>query len=125
MTKVKIYIASPYTNGNQEENTKLQIKAGYELLELGYYPYLPLLTHYIQVSYPTYKYDWLKLDFAYLEMCDVVIRLRPKDKKGVEIPSPGADEETKFAKENGIPFFSFDTVEDMVKFLTDNPFETE
>jgi hypothetical protein len=125
MTKVKVYLASPYTNGNQEENTKLQIKAGYELLELGYYPYLPLLTHYIQVSYPTYKYDWLDLDFAYLEVCDVLIRLRPKDKNDLEIPSPGADKEIKFAEENKIPIFNFETVEEMIEYLTKNPFETE
>ena len=37
-TKIKVYIASPYTLGDVAVNVKNQIDAANELLELGYLP---------------------------------------------------------------------------------------
>jgi hypothetical protein len=42
----RIYIASPFTIGNPDTNVRRQIDAGEELINAGFYPYLPLLSHY-------------------------------------------------------------------------------
>jgi hypothetical protein len=117
---VKIYIGSPYTIGDKEENVRLQIDAAEELLIRGYAPYVPLLTHFQEIIYKSGR-NWLPLDFEYLGICDVFIRLKPI-KDGAEIPSKGADEEEQFARKHNIPMFSFNTIDEMCKYLDDNPF---
>jgi hypothetical protein len=41
-----------------------------------------------------------------------------KDKNGNEIISPGADAEEKYCKDNNIPMFHFDTIEQMVQNIS-------
>ena len=122
MRKVKIYIARPYTNGIKEENVKLQMDATYHLIMLGFNPYMPIYHYFIQKDHPDmteHTVDWVKeIDLPWLECCDMAIRLHPKDKFGVEIPSPGANKEEAFCKENGIPMFHFNTIEDMAKQMS-------
>lgn len=120
---IKIYIASPYTNGDKLENVHLQMKVSNELLDRGYAPYTPLLTHFQEQYHPRGEHDWLKLDFEFLACCDVLIRIKPI-KEGHEILSPGADKEEEKARELGIPVFWFNTVEQMCDFLDTQPFET-
>lgn len=113
----KIYIASPYTNGWQSENVKRQMDASHLLMDKGFAPYTPLLTHFQAMVHPRPESDWLKLDLEYLKVCDAVFRIIPRDNKGNIIPSSGADLEEKTAKENNIPVFHFYSVEDMKKRL--------
>jgi len=120
MRKTKIYIASPYTNGDKEQNVQLQMDACYHLIMLGFNPYMPIYHHFVQKQHDdmhvSSSFDWVgEIDLPWLECCDMAIRLHPKDNFGVEISSPGADQEQAFCKEKGIPMFHFDTLEDMVK----------
>jgi len=103
--EIKVYIASPYSNGWQSEMVKLQIDVADELMNQGYYPYPPLLDHFQSLYRPRPENDWLDKDFVFLKCCDAVLRLRPVDKDGREIPSSGADKETALAKKEGIPVF--------------------
>jgi len=119
---IKCYLASPYTNGNKEENVNLQIDAAEELLHRGYAPYTPLLSHFQHLRHPRPEQDWYKLDNEFLSFCDVFIRLRPI-KNGKEIESTGADNEEKLARKLKIPVFSFNTVEEMCCYLDETPFE--
>ncbi|MCK9446418.1 hypothetical protein M0Q50_05965 [bacterium] len=121
---IRIYIASPYTNGNQVENTNLQLDIAYELLYRGYAPYFPLSSHYVQIRYPQFNYNWLDLDFQYLQCCDILIRIKPII-NNEELLSPGADAEEKEAKRLNIPVFTFNTIEEMCKFLDENAFTSE
>jgi hypothetical protein len=103
--EIKVYIASPYSAGWMPQNITRQFDLSKELLELGYWPYMPLLTHFLEL-YPHYSEQvWLQQDFIYLKVCDAVLRIKPVDDEGVEIPSPGADKEVALAEKEGIPVF--------------------
>lgn len=117
MEKVRVYVASPYSNGDKEKNVQLQMDVTYQLLIMGFNPYMPTYNHFIQQQHPDINenFPWLELDKAWLKECDMAIRLHSKDKFGVEINSPGADEEEAFCKEMGIPMFHYNTIEEMVR----------
>jgi hypothetical protein len=115
--KIKVYIASPYNAGDKEKNTRLQIDAFHVLRDLRYIPIAPLLSHYVNLVRDRSHKDWLEYDIELLKICDIVIRLRPKDDRGIEIPSPGADVEESKARELGIPFFSFETLDEVAFFF--------
>ena len=117
MRKVKVYIASPYTNGNKEKMVKMHFDAAYHLLKMGFNPYAPLYCHFIQKDHTDINvaFPWLEIDKEWLSHCDIIIRLHFKHDNGNEIFSTGADEEERFAQENGIPIFHFDTLEEMVR----------
>jgi len=119
---VKVYIASPYTNGDKDENVNLQMDIAEELITRGYAPYTPLLTHFQHMRHPRPEKDWLTLDFEFLSCCDVMIRIKPiKNEK--EITSMGADKEEIHAKNLKIPVFTFHTIEEMIQYLETHPFE--
>jgi len=119
MERVKVYIASPYSNGDKEDNVQLQMDATYQLLIMGFNPYMPTYNHFIQKRHPDIdnNFPWLEIDKQWLKECNILIRLHPKDNLDVEIPSPGADEEEAYAKELGIPVFHFETLSEMVRIL--------
>ena len=94
---IKVYIASPYTLGDRETNVRRQIDLFKELIELGFVPFAPLWAHYQELVHHMSDEEWLRWDFAWLDQCDVVIRLDGK--------SAGADQEEKHANEMGIPVF--------------------
>jgi hypothetical protein len=119
---IRIYIASPYTNGDKQDNVNLQMDVAHELLNRGYAPFTPTLSHYMQLRNPRPEHDWLKLDFQFLRCCDALIRIKPI-KNGKEITSVGADQEETFARENNIPIFIFNNLEEMCVFLDERPFD--
>lgn len=94
-----VYIASPYTKpeGKQEENTLESFRIASELIDLGFTPYAPLWSHYLDIHHPKDYKTWLDLDFEWLEKCDCVLRLPGE--------SSGADQEVKLAEKLGIPVF--------------------
>lgn len=93
----RVYIASPYYNGDQEKNVFRQITMFHALAIEGFLPYAPLLGHYVDVHY-RFSYDWwLEFDMEWLKVCDCVLRLEGK--------SNGADKEVALAKKLGIPVY--------------------
>lgn len=101
----KVYIASPYTIGDQEENVKFQMRVGALLMDHGFAPFIPLLYHYQDKLHPRPYDKWLEIDFAWILSCDCLLRLGGESK--------GADMEVEFAKENNIPVYY--SVEEVVK----------
>lgn len=95
MSRKKIYIASPYTIGDPEENVRRQIDAANELINAGYAPFAPLLSHYQHIIHPQPHDVWMDIDLIWLAECDAVLRLLGESK--------GADIEVQFAIEHGIP----------------------
>lgn len=79
---VKVYIAAPM--GGKEENTKYAISVANQLLDMGYTPFCPHLTHYWDLLYPRLKREWLSYDLEWLRDCDCVLRL-PGESKGADI----------------------------------------
>jgi len=94
---VRVYVAGPYSQGDPEANTYRAMAEADKLLAAGYCPYLPHLSHFHHLQHPHDYETWMRLDFAYLAVCDVLIRIPG--------PSPGADREVKVAKERGIPVY--------------------
>ena len=101
----RVYIAGPYTRGNVAENVVAGIKAADQLMGLGYVPYLPHLSHFWHLLCPHDYETWMKLDFAWLETCQSVLRLPGE--------SPGADRECELAVILGIPVYY--SIEGMAK----------
>ena len=92
-----IYIASPYTIGNQENNVLRQLQVAEVLSEHGFYVHCPLLNHHWNKVYPHTENYWLTLDLAILKGCDALLRLPGESK--------GADIEVNYAKQRGIPVY--------------------
>ena len=93
----RIYIASPYSKGDVAVNVKKQIDVADKLISLGYAPFVPLLFHFQHLIHPRPYDDWVRLDLAWIGVCQAVLRL-PGD-------SAGADAEVLLALSYNIPVF--------------------
>ena len=104
----RVYIASPYTMGNVNENVKKSITAANTLLLLGFQPYAPLLNHYWNLQHEHSYDEWLQFDMAWMLQCNYVLRLPGESK--------GADIEVQVAKENNIPVY-YEIVDLLEEFI--------
>lgn len=94
---MRVYIASPYSSGDTAKNVGKSFKVANKLIDKGYFPFSPLLNHYLDIMKHR-DYDvWLKQDLEWLQFCDAVIRL-----PGF---SRGADTEVSIAKNLNIPVY--------------------
>jgi len=80
MTRLKIYIAGPYTGATPEQieaNVEHAIAVGIEVMKLGHFPLIPHLTHYIALhpNSPWDKIDrrWIAFDSAWFSACDAIL----------------------------------------------------
>lgn len=103
--KLLIYVAGPYSS-NPCHGTRAALDAAEVLIANGYTPFVPHMSLLWDLAHPHSPEFWYRLDLAYLERCDVMIRL-----PGL---SPGADIEADHAKAKGIPVFH-GTAEEFVK----------
>src|SRR5690348_14877704 len=92
---IRVYIAGPYTKPDPCVNTHNAIRVADELMEAGYVPYLPHLTHFWHTVAPKPYQTWLDYDAAWIAVCDAVFRMPGS--------SFGADGETALAKRIGKP----------------------
>ena len=98
MNKKFIYIASPYTIGDNFVNTQRQIKCANDLYDIGCIPISPLLNSVWCNMQKERDYDfWMKVDYSLIDKCDALVRLYGESK--------GADLEVQHAQEKGIPIF--------------------
>ena len=96
--KKHIYIASPYTKGDQFCNVQKQIDCANKLIDMGYIPFSPLLMSvYLHAQIERKWETWMEIDYAWVEKCDELVRLEGESK--------GADAEVEHAKKLGIPVF--------------------
>jgi hypothetical protein len=98
--RTRVYVAGPISKGDIAANVKRGADAGLELLRLGYAPFIPHLSHYIneKATVGTSDYEkWLELDFSFIRVCDAVLRLPGE--------SAGADREVAFARSVGVPVY--------------------
>lgn len=92
-----IYISGPYTSGDVAVNVRSACLAGDAILEKGYIPIVPHLTHFWHCISPKSWETWIKIDTTLIPFCDAVLRL-----DGI---SDGADIEVACAKKIGIPVY--------------------
>jgi hypothetical protein len=92
----RVYVAGPLSSsGERLENVRNAIRAGVELIKLGYAPLVPHLTHYMDGNDSLGHDTWLAVDLPWVETADALLRLPG--------PSKGADQEVERAKARGIP----------------------
>ena len=94
---IKVYIAGPYTIGDTQRNVAHAMEMFNQVADAGYFPHCPHLYHFLHVDRPREYEEWLRLDFAWIDVCDMVIRLPGE--------SPGAEREVERANELGIPVY--------------------
>lgn len=97
---MRIYVAGPYSAPSEREremNTRRAIEAGLALFKLGHTPFIPHLTHYVDLHahrtgvVMTWD-DYIRLDLEWLDLCDALLYLGP---------SKGADLELQHALKRG------------------------
>lgn len=98
--RTRIYVAGPISQGDPVSNCQRAIEVGFELMDLGYAPYVPHYSWFVDVesTYGKGRYtQWISLDFSWITVCRALLRLPG--------PSKGADREVKWAKRLGIPVY--------------------
>lgn len=99
----RIYIAGPYSKGDVAVNVKRAMDAANELIERGYAPYCPHLTHFLHINHAQPYEKWLELDNEFIPWCHAILRLPGE--------SSGADKEVALALSLNIPvYYSIDQV---------------
>lgn len=95
-----VYVAGPLTarsGKTQAQHVDDAIDAGTKLLQLGFHPYIPHLSHFWDQRTPRPYEVWMALDFAWIVRCDALLRMPGE--------SPGADREVFKARDLGVPVF--------------------
>ena len=88
-----IYIASPYTIGDNFVNVQRQIDAANKLLDAGLVPYAPLvMSAFMNMQRERNPDEWMEYDYHWLDRCEVLLRLDGK--------SDGGDKEVARALSN-------------------------
>ena len=108
MRKPTVYIASPYSKGDQAMNAHFQCKIFDQLLGEGkVLPVAPLWSHFQHILFPRSYQDWIDYDQAMLEIYDCCLRLSAKlpNVNYEESESSGADAEVRTFKKLGKPVF--------------------
>lgn len=95
MIRLRVYVAGPYSHGDIAENVSRAMSLGHALMDAGFTPYVPHLSHFMHLQRQRPYEDWTRHDLEWLAQCDVLVRLPGK--------SPGADTEVEVALERGLP----------------------
>lgn len=85
----RVYIAGPISLGDRLANVQAAMAVGARLLDLGYAPLIPHLSHFWDAQHPRPYSTWLDMDLAWVAVAQAVLRL-----PGI---SPGADVEVTLA----------------------------
>jgi len=100
-----VYVAGPYSGNTAERierNVEAAVDAGIAVFQRGHFPYVPHLTHYVDLRAKktgvTLEWeDFIRWDLPWLERCDALLYLAS---------SKGADLELRFAKKLGKRIFT-------------------
>lgn len=98
-----IFVSSPYTLGDVSENVQRQVEMAHRLMDYGFAPIAPLLSHYLELWRSRPWEEWMEVDLELVSRCDALLRL--------EGESRGADMEVAEARRLGIPvYFDFEAL---------------
>ena len=118
MSKPWVYIASPYTQGDQALNVRFQARVWDELRDDGIVlPIAPLWSHFQHMLQPRRYQDWIDYDLELLERVDAVLRMSAVCVRTgyLQSDSDGAEGEVDHAAKLGIPvFYSINTLYEWV-----------
>lgn len=112
--RIRVYVAGPLTVGDTETNIRTAVLRASELVDKGYYPFVPHLTHFWGLIWPRDYEQWLQYDFEWLSTYHALFRLKGE--------SPGADREEAEARRLGIPvFYSISELEEWANGTEETP----
>ena len=101
-----VYIASPYSLGDVKHNVDIQIRTASTLINKGYCPIAPLLSHFVHTQFPKSYFKWMIISLHLVEKADVILRLPGKSKD--------ATMEVNHAISKNIPVvYSLDALEEL------------
>ena len=91
--RLKIYIAGPYTAETETlrmQNVNAAIDAAFKLFSKGHYPYIPHLTHFIdlraqEIGHSLAWEDYIAWDLPWVEACDAILYLKPSRGADLEL----------------------------------------
>jgi len=107
VSKPWVYIASPYTKGDQAQNVRFQLDTWNWLLDQGFTPIAPLWTHFQHMHKPRKYADWTAYDNEIIARCDVCLRLAAINAElgYMQYESFGADAEVELFRQLGKQVF--------------------
>ena len=90
---MRIYVAGPYTASTEEEiqkNVNTAIDAAIAIYKKGHFPYVPHLTHWIEIRSKEITAglkweDYLEMDRAWLTNCDAMLFLHSSKGANLEL----------------------------------------
>lgn len=103
---IRVYVAGPITKGNVMHNIHAAIKAGDQLMRLGFCPFVPHATCFWDIISPHTYEEWMAYDEEWLKVCDALLRIPGE--------STGAEKEILVALDLDIPVFH--NVADLVEW---------
>ena len=97
MDRPRVYVAGPMSKpeGFELQNAELGIQWGQSLLNWGFAPMVPHLSHFWHERIPNDWETWLQMDEAWVAVAELVVRIPGE--------SVGADREVALAHSLGIP----------------------
>lgn len=95
--KPRIYVAGPYSVGDHQENVNHAIDIGNQLMDMGFVPFVPHMSHYLHQRKERDYEHWMAFDLEWLKLCDAIYRMDGK--------SSGADREVQYAESVNMPVF--------------------
>jgi len=110
VNKPLVYIACPYTKGNQALNVRASIEQYMRMLiDDVVIPINPLFSHFAEMLYPKPYEFWLKHDFDLIRKCDALLRINatyaPIGYQQCE--SDGCNREIQLCQDIDIPVFYY------------------
>ena len=99
-----VYLAGPYSIGDQAENVRNMIYYADKLMDMGAIVYNPLLSHFHQIFSPRSQRFWYDQTLKFVAKCDLLFFL-PGESRGVE-------QEIKHARDLWIPTYKIEDVFD-------------
>ena len=108
--RTRVYVAGPISEGDPVANCQRAIQVGFELMDLGYAPFVPHYSYFVDMdsTHGAGRYEqWITIDLSYISVCHALLRL-----PGI---SKGADREVSFATGLAIPvFYTIPTLRDAI-----------
>ena len=98
----RVYVAGPYSADNVItilDNMRRGMRAGYELLQLGFAPFCCWFDYHFSLQGECFLEQYYEYSMVWLEVADAVLVLPDSEN------SIGTQNEIKRAKELGIPIF--------------------
>lgn len=105
--KPLVYVAAPYSTGDQVANAREAMRVGQLLWDTGLVvPFIPHLNVAWHLAFPHPVEYWYAYDLAFMPHCHALLRLPGE--------SSGADAEVKAAAELGLPVFGAQKIADLL-----------